>query len=112
MVTAGARAIGFGEYAAVTNMGPTHKKLGEFGVKIQEAFGWTRHAMLVYSDNKDANNDRMCFFAVEGLYMQLGERNISISNSGIEDDVDYKMLVRDIREGGRGEELHQDFLAL
>ncbi|KAM6903929.1 atrial natriuretic peptide receptor 1-like isoform 1-T2 [Lycodopsis pacificus] len=102
MVTAGARAIGFEHYAAVTNTGPTHKKLGEFGVRLQDAFGWRRHAMLIFSDNKDANDDRPCYFAVEGLYTLLGKRNVSIRDHVIEaDNVNYKNVVQEIRDNGR-----------
>ncbi|XP_008297242.1 atrial natriuretic peptide receptor 1 [Stegastes partitus] len=102
MVTAGARAIGFNLYTAVTNTGPTHKKLGEFGARIQETFRWQRHAMLVFSDNKDANDDRPCYFAVEGLYDLLGKRNITIRDHLIEaDNVDYKAAVQEIRDNGR-----------
>lgn len=104
MVTAGARAIGFGSYAAVTNTGPTHKKLGEFGLKIQEHFGWRRHAMLIFSDNKDANDDRPCYFAVEGLYTTLGKHNVSIHDHIIENDnVNYQELVQEIQDHGRGQ---------
>lgn len=103
MVTAGARAIGFKPYAAVTNTGPTHKKLGEFGISIQDTFGWREHAMLMYSDNKDSNDDRPCYFAVEGLYTKLGSRNISIRDQLIEADVNYKTMAQEIRENGRGE---------
>ncbi|XP_076610166.1 atrial natriuretic peptide receptor 1 isoform X2 [Chaetodon auriga] len=102
MVTAGARAIGFEHYAAVTNTGPTHKKLGEFGMRIQETFGWRQHAMLIFSDNKDANDDRPCYFAVEGLYTLLGNRNITIRDHVIEaDNVNYKSVVQEIRDNGR-----------
>ena len=103
MVTAGARAIGFDLYAAVTNTGPTHKKLGEFGTRIQEMFGWRQHAMLIFSDNKDANDDRQCYFAIEGLYTQLGNRNITTRDHVIEADVNFKSLVQEIREHGRGQ---------
>uniref|UniRef100_A0A8D3CCY5 Guanylate cyclase n=1 Tax=Scophthalmus maximus TaxID=52904 RepID=A0A8D3CCY5_SCOMX len=101
MVTAGARAIGFERYAAVTNTGPTHKKLGEFGARIQEMFGWRQHAMLIFSDNKDANDDRPCYFAVEGLYTLLGNRNITIRDHVIEADVNFKSVVQEIRDNGR-----------
>uniref|UniRef100_A0A4W6DTB7 Guanylate cyclase n=1 Tax=Lates calcarifer TaxID=8187 RepID=A0A4W6DTB7_LATCA len=102
MVTAGARAIGFEHYAAVTNTGPTHKKLGEFGTRIQETFGWRQHAMLIFSDNKDANDDRPCYFAVEGLYTLLGNRNITIRDHVIEpDNINYKSVVQEIRDNGR-----------
>ncbi len=106
MVTAGARAIGFERHAAVTNTGPTHKKLGEFGLGIQETFGWRQHAMLVFTDNKDANDDRPCYFAVEGLYTQLGKNNITVYDHVIEsDNVDYKSVVQEIRDHGRGQML-------
>ncbi|XP_035530721.1 atrial natriuretic peptide receptor 1-like, partial [Morone saxatilis] len=102
MVTAGARAIGFEHYAAVTNTGPTHKKLGELGERIQETFGWRQHAMLIFSDNKDANDDRPCYFAVEGLYTLLLKRNITIRDHVIEaDNVNYKSVVQEIRDNGR-----------
>ncbi|KAM8840640.1 atrial natriuretic peptide receptor 1 isoform 3-T3 [Spinachia spinachia] len=102
MVTAGARAVGFEHYAAVTNTGPTHRKLGEFGVQIQEAMGWRKHAMLLFSDNKDANDDRPCYFAVEGLYTQLGQRNVSIRERVLQaDNLDYKEEVQQIRDNGR-----------
>ncbi|KAK2830971.1 hypothetical protein Q5P01_018902 [Channa striata] len=102
MVTAGARAFGFKDYAAVTNTGPTHKKLGEFGMRIQETFGWHRHALLIFSDKKDTNDDRPCYFAVEGLYQLFGEHNITIRDHIIEaDSVNYKTVVQEVRENGR-----------
>nr|XP_046273133.1 atrial natriuretic peptide receptor 1 [Scatophagus argus]XP_046273134.1 atrial natriuretic peptide receptor 1 [Scatophagus argus] len=102
MVTAGARAIGFERYAAVTNTGPTHKKLGEFGLRIQETFGWRQHAMLIFSDNKDANDDRPCYFAIEGLYTMLGMHNITIRDHVIEgDNINYKLMVQEVRDNGR-----------
>uniref|UniRef100_A0A8C2WXB7 Guanylate cyclase n=1 Tax=Cyclopterus lumpus TaxID=8103 RepID=A0A8C2WXB7_CYCLU len=103
MVTAGARAIGFEHYAAVTNTGPTHQKLGELGVRIQEAFDWRRHAMLIFSDNKDANDDRPCFFSVEGIYTLLGKRNVTIRYLPIQADaVNYREVVQQIQDNGRG----------
>lgn len=105
MVTAGARAIGFNQYTAVTNTGPTHKKLGEFGLRIQEAFGWRQHAMLIFSDNKDDNDDRPCYFAVEGLYELLGKRNITIRDYSISvDSLNFRTVVQEIRDHGRGQE--------
>ncbi|XP_068589346.1 atrial natriuretic peptide receptor 1-like [Cebidichthys violaceus] len=101
MVTAGARAIGFEQYAAVTNTGPTHQKLGEFGMRIQDAFGWRRHAFLIFPGKKDANDDRPCYFAVEGLYTLLGKRNVSVWDHELQPDVNYKKLVQDIRDNGR-----------
>lgn len=105
MVTAGARAIGFKFYKAVTNTGPTHVKLGEFSMKMQETFGWQRQVMLIYTDNKDANDDRQCYFAVEGVYELLGKHNISTYDYLLESEPNYKLVVQKIRENGRGERL-------
>ncbi|XP_078031898.1 atrial natriuretic peptide receptor 1 [Epinephelus lanceolatus] len=102
MVTAGARAIGFKSYTAVTNTGPTHQKLGEFGAKIQDTFGWRQHTMLIFSDKKDANDDRPCYFAVEGLFTVLEKHNVTIHDHIIEpDNVNYKLVVQEIRDNGR-----------
>ncbi|XP_060916143.1 atrial natriuretic peptide receptor 1 [Labrus mixtus] len=101
MVTAGARAIGFDQYSAVTNVGPTHKKLGELGVRIGEMFGWRRHAMLVYTDHKDANDDRPCYFTVEGLYTLLGKHNVTIRDHAMEADFSYSQVVQEVRDHGR-----------
>lgn len=111
MVTAGARAIGFESFDAVTNTGPTHKKLGEFGSRIQETFGWRQQAMLMFSDNgKDANDDRPCYFAVEGLYTVLGKQNITLRDQLIDvSDLNYKTLVQDIRENSRGNDTSAAF---
>uniref|UniRef100_A0A8C1NL67 Guanylate cyclase n=1 Tax=Cyprinus carpio TaxID=7962 RepID=A0A8C1NL67_CYPCA len=76
MITGGARALGFNLYSSITNIGPTHKKLGEFVVRMHRHFGWHKHAMLMFSDNK--NDDRPCYFAVEGPYTQMREENITI----------------------------------
>lgn len=104
MVTAGARAVGFKHYKAVTNTGPTHIKLGEFSVTIQETFHWQRHVMLVYTDNKDTDDDRQCYFAVEGVYEMLGAHNITTYDYLLENEPNYKMAVQRIRENGRGQQ--------
>ncbi|XP_043995189.1 atrial natriuretic peptide receptor 1-like [Gambusia affinis] len=102
MVTAGARATGFKLYAAVTNTGPTHAKLGEFSLKIQQAFDWLRHVMLVYTDNnKDSNNDRPYYFTVEGVYEMLRVQNITAYDYSLETDINYKLAVQKIRDNGR-----------
>uniref|UniRef100_A0A673KZ89 Guanylate cyclase n=1 Tax=Sinocyclocheilus rhinocerous TaxID=307959 RepID=A0A673KZ89_9TELE len=75
MITGGARALGFNLYSSITNIGPTHKKLGEFVARMHRHFGWHKHAMLMFSDNK--NDDRPCYFAVEGLYTQMRDDNIT-----------------------------------
>uniref|UniRef100_A0A8C3IN74 Guanylate cyclase n=1 Tax=Chrysemys picta bellii TaxID=8478 RepID=A0A8C3IN74_CHRPI len=72
LVTAGAEAHGFDNkdmFSLTTRAGPSHRKLGEYVVGLQRHFNWTHRAMLVYSDEK--MDDRPCFFAIEGLYMQL-----------------------------------------
>ncbi|KAM4549856.1 atrial natriuretic peptide receptor 1 [Fundulus diaphanus] len=101
MVTAGASAIGFKFYGAVTNTGPTHLKLGEFGLKIQETFKWHRHVMLLYNDTKDSNDDRPYFFAVEGVYDLLRKQNISTYDISLDAGIIYKLVAQKIRENGR-----------
>uniref|UniRef100_A0A8D0CSS8 Receptor ligand binding region domain-containing protein n=1 Tax=Sander lucioperca TaxID=283035 RepID=A0A8D0CSS8_SANLU len=90
-------------HASVTNTGPTHQKLGELGLRLQARFEWQRRAMLVYSDNKDANDDRPCYFAVEGFYTVLGDHNITVMDHSIEtDNVNYGDVVKAIRNNARG----------
>uniref|UniRef100_A0A8C7ITJ5 Guanylate cyclase n=1 Tax=Oncorhynchus kisutch TaxID=8019 RepID=A0A8C7ITJ5_ONCKI len=97
MVTAGAAAIGFNMYTSITNTGPTHKKLGEFGVRLHRHFGWHRHAMLMFSDNKD--DDRPYYFTAEGLYTQLQLDNITTADKVFNEQtgpVQYDDLISDI----------------
>uniref|UniRef100_A0A3Q2CF36 Guanylate cyclase n=1 Tax=Cyprinodon variegatus TaxID=28743 RepID=A0A3Q2CF36_CYPVA len=100
MVTAGARAIGFKVHRAVTNTGPTHLKLGEFSLKIQQTFKW-QHAMLLYTDNTNSNDDRPYFFAVEGVFQHLLHNNITPDSFVMDNDIDYKLVAQKIREKGR-----------
>lgn len=102
MVTAGARAIGFKVHRAVTNTGPTHLKLGEFSLKIQQTFKW-QHAMLLYTDNTNSNDDRPYFFAVEGVFQHLLHNNITPDSFVMDNDIDYKLVAQKIREKGRGQ---------
>lgn len=102
LVTAGAAAIGFEEYTSITNMGPTYQKLGEFVVEIHQNFGW-KHAMLVYHDHK--NDDRPCYFTVEGLYQEMTKENITfhpVAFDEMDQPVDYKDLMTNIRDQARG----------
>lgn len=104
MVTAGAPAVAFfgGVYTSITNTGPTHKKLGKFALRICEHFGWREHVMLMFSDNKQ--DDRPCYFAVEGLYMEL--KDISLTERVFEEDklpVNYSQILSDVHASGRGE---------
>uniref|UniRef100_A0A8C7J164 Guanylate cyclase n=1 Tax=Oncorhynchus kisutch TaxID=8019 RepID=A0A8C7J164_ONCKI len=104
MVTAGAAAIGFNMYTSITNTGPTHKKLGEFGVRLHRHFGWHRHAMLMFSDNKD--DDRPYYFTAEGLYTQLQLDNITTADKVFNEQtgpVQYDDLISDISQSARGE---------
>uniref|UniRef100_A0A8C1NNF3 Guanylate cyclase n=1 Tax=Cyprinus carpio TaxID=7962 RepID=A0A8C1NNF3_CYPCA len=89
MITGGARALGFNLYSSITNIGPTHKKLGEFVVRMHRHFGWHKHAMLMFSDNK--NDDRPCYFAVEGPYTQMREENITADDMVL--DICYRYMV-------------------
>lgn len=106
MVTAGAPAVAFydGDYPSVTNTGPTHKKLGTFALRICEHFGWREHVMLIFSDKKV--DDRPCYFAVEGLYMELRSINITLAERVFEENklpVNYSTILSDIQSDGRGE---------
>uniref|UniRef100_A0A8C1VUB6 Guanylate cyclase n=1 Tax=Cyprinus carpio TaxID=7962 RepID=A0A8C1VUB6_CYPCA len=99
MITGGARALGFNLYSSITNIGPTHKKLGEFVVRMHRHFGWHKHAMLMFSDNK--NDDRPCYFAVEGPYTQMREDNITADDMVFNEDdepIRYEVLLRDISQ--------------
>uniref|UniRef100_A0A8C1NRK7 Guanylate cyclase n=1 Tax=Cyprinus carpio TaxID=7962 RepID=A0A8C1NRK7_CYPCA len=103
MITGGARALGFNLYSSITNIGPTHKKLGEFVVRMHRHFGWHKHAMLMFSDNK--NDDRPCYFAVEGPYTQMREENITADDMVFNEDdepIRYEVLLRDISQKARG----------
>ncbi|XP_071384920.1 atrial natriuretic peptide receptor 1-like, partial [Centroberyx affinis] len=104
MVTAGAPAVAFdgGVYPSITNTGPTHKKLGKFALRICEHFGWREHALLLFSDNKV--DDRPCYFAVEGLYTELKNANITIQDSVFEENkptVNYSDILYDVQSEGR-----------
>uniref|UniRef100_A0A673KZ74 Guanylate cyclase n=1 Tax=Sinocyclocheilus rhinocerous TaxID=307959 RepID=A0A673KZ74_9TELE len=102
MITGGARALGFNLYSSITNIGPTHKKLGEFVARMHRHFGWHKHAMLMFSDNK--NDDRPCYFAVEGLYTQMRDDNITADDMVFNEDdepIRYEVLLRDISQKAR-----------
>uniref|UniRef100_A0A8C2AVZ6 Guanylate cyclase n=1 Tax=Cyprinus carpio TaxID=7962 RepID=A0A8C2AVZ6_CYPCA len=102
MITGGARAQGFNLYSSITNIGPTHKKLGEFVVRMHRHFGWHKHAMLMFNDNK--KDDRPCYFAVEGPYTQMREDNITADDIVFNEDdepVRYEVLLQDISQKAR-----------
>uniref|UniRef100_A0A673L6J3 Guanylate cyclase n=1 Tax=Sinocyclocheilus rhinocerous TaxID=307959 RepID=A0A673L6J3_9TELE len=112
MITGGARALGFNLYSSITNIGPTHKKLGEFVARMHRHFGWHKHAMLMFSDNK--NDDRPCYFAVEGLYTQMRDDNITADDMVFNEDdepIRYEVLLRDISQKARGK-LNEHFFIL
>uniref|UniRef100_A0A8C1QFU3 Guanylate cyclase n=1 Tax=Cyprinus carpio TaxID=7962 RepID=A0A8C1QFU3_CYPCA len=103
MITGGARAQGFNLYSSITNIGPTHKKLGEFVVRMHRHFGWHKHALLMFNDNK--KDDRPCYFAVEGPYTQMREDNITADDIVFNEDdepVRYEVLLQDISQKARG----------
>ncbi|XP_041649499.1 atrial natriuretic peptide receptor 1-like [Cheilinus undulatus] len=104
MVTAGAPAVAFygGVYPSITNTGPTHKKLGKFALRICEHFGWREHVMLMFNDNKE--DDRPCYFAVEGLYTELKNINISLVDRVFEENklpINYSQILADVQNDGR-----------
>uniref|UniRef100_A0A673K1I4 Guanylate cyclase n=1 Tax=Sinocyclocheilus rhinocerous TaxID=307959 RepID=A0A673K1I4_9TELE len=78
MITAGAPAVAFMQmemYTSITNTGPTHKKLGEYALHLYKHFGWHQHTLLMFSDTK--MGERACYFALEGLYTEMHEDNIT-----------------------------------
>uniref|UniRef100_A0AAR2JY99 Guanylate cyclase n=1 Tax=Pygocentrus nattereri TaxID=42514 RepID=A0AAR2JY99_PYGNA len=102
MVTAGAPAIGFNMYSSITNTGPTHKKLGEFVVRMHHNFGWHKHATVMFHDKK--NDDRPCYFAVEGPYAEMTADNITAKDMVFNEDeesLSYADLISDISQRGR-----------
>uniref|UniRef100_A0A8C3IP23 Guanylate cyclase n=1 Tax=Chrysemys picta bellii TaxID=8478 RepID=A0A8C3IP23_CHRPI len=103
LVTAGAEAHGFDNkdmFSLTTRAGPSHRKLGEYVVGLQRHFNWTHRAMLVYSDEK--MDDRPCFFAIEGLYMQLPTvHNLTVMDISFKDQANYTSLIQDIKQKGR-----------
>lgn len=104
MITAGAPAVAFydGIYPSITNTGPTHKKLGRFGQKICQKFQWREHVTLLFSDDKA--DDRPCYFAMEGLYMELKNINISTQDNVFEENktpINYSQILADIQNSGR-----------
>lgn len=105
MITAGAPAVGFYDgYPSVTNTGPTHKKLGRFSLRICQKFEWTQHVILMFGDEKE--DDRPCYFTIEGLYAELNHVNISAENSVFEENkksINYSQILSDILNAGRGE---------
>ncbi|KAF7686363.1 hypothetical protein HF521_015725 [Silurus meridionalis] len=96
MVTAGAPAMGFNLYSSITNTGPTHEKLGEFVLKMHRDFGWQNHALFLFHDQK--NDDRPCYFAVEGPYTEMREKNMTAEHIVFNEDesVSFPDLIRDI----------------
>lgn len=103
MVTAGAAALGFNLYSSITNTGPTHEKLGQFVVKMHRDFGWHKYAMFMFHDQK--NDDRPCYFAVEGPYTEMREENITAEHIVFNEDesVPYADLIHDVSQQARGE---------
>uniref|UniRef100_A0A4W6DC86 Guanylate cyclase n=1 Tax=Lates calcarifer TaxID=8187 RepID=A0A4W6DC86_LATCA len=103
MVTAGAPAVAFNGkvYPSLTNTGPTHKKLGKFALRICEHFGWQEHVMLMFNDDKV--DDRPCYFAVEGLYTELRNVNITLVDRVFEENkpVNYSQILSDSQNDGR-----------
>ncbi|XP_067395400.1 atrial natriuretic peptide receptor 1 isoform X1 [Emydura macquarii macquarii] len=106
LVTAGAEAHGFdgkGDmFSLTTRAGPSHRKLGEYAVQLQGHFNWTRRAVLVYWDEKV--DDRPCYFAVEGLYVQLPTlHNLTVLDIPFKesDQANYTFLIQEIKQKGR-----------
>uniref|UniRef100_A0A8C2HNQ6 Guanylate cyclase n=1 Tax=Cyprinus carpio TaxID=7962 RepID=A0A8C2HNQ6_CYPCA len=107
MITAGAPAVAFMQmemYTSITNTGPTHKKLGEYALHLYKHFGWHQNTLLMFSDTK--MGERACYFALEGLYTEMHEDNITTVDLVFEENkgpVNYSELLHKIQDGGRGE---------
>ncbi|XP_056617912.1 atrial natriuretic peptide receptor 1 isoform X2 [Triplophysa dalaica] len=105
MVTAGAPAVAFLHmkiYTSITNTGPTHKKLGEYALHLYKHFGWHQHTLLMFSDTK--MGERACYFALEGLYHEIHENNITNVDLVFDENkgpVNYSDLLHKIQEDGR-----------
>lgn len=103
LVTAAAEAFGFSrkdnEFALTTRTGPSHGKLGEFGVCLNQQFNWTRHSMLLYWDDKI--DERPYFFAMEGLFVGLGSFNNMTVEAVPFGETNYTSLIRDIKRKAR-----------
>uniref|UniRef100_A0A671LJ13 Guanylate cyclase n=1 Tax=Sinocyclocheilus anshuiensis TaxID=1608454 RepID=A0A671LJ13_9TELE len=105
MITAGAPAVAFVQmemYTSITNTGPTHKKLGEYALHLYKQFGWHQHTLLMFSDTK--MGERACYFALEGLYTEMHEDNITTTDLVFEENkgpVNYSELLHKIQDDGR-----------
>ncbi|XP_056331781.1 atrial natriuretic peptide receptor 1 [Danio aesculapii] len=105
MITAGAPAVAFLQmeiYTSITNTGPTHKKLGEYALHLYRHFGWNQHSLLMFSDTK--MGERACYFALEGLYTEMHEENITTMDLVFEENkgpVNYSELLHKIQGDGR-----------
>ncbi|KAM6999311.1 atrial natriuretic peptide receptor 1 [Melospiza melodia melodia] len=104
LVTAGAEAHGFDdkseEFRLTTRAGPSHRKLGELGVRLHRRFNWTRRALLVYSD--EPAGDRPYYFAAEGLYVQLPTvRNLTVMDVVFRDGGNFSFIIHEIKAKGR-----------
>uniref|UniRef100_A0A8D2J3I2 Guanylate cyclase n=3 Tax=Varanus komodoensis TaxID=61221 RepID=A0A8D2J3I2_VARKO len=103
LVTAAAEAVAFndkqGEYALTTRAGPSHSKLGGFGVQLHQRFNWTTQALLLFWD--EDRDERTCYFSLEGLYVAL----FTFNNMTIEavpfSETNYTALIQIIKEKGR-----------
>ncbi|NXM31553.1 ANPRA protein, partial [Oxyruncus cristatus] len=83
------------EFALTTRAGPSHRKLGELGVRLHRRFNWTHRALLVYWDERV--DDRPCFFAAEGLYVQLSTlRNLTVMDVVFQDGGNFSFVIQEI----------------
>ncbi|XP_056134990.1 atrial natriuretic peptide receptor 3 [Lampris incognitus] len=75
VISAGALATGFShknkEYSHLTRIAPSYLKMAETFAAMFHHFTW-KGALLVYEDNDERN----CFFTLEGVYILLEEYHI------------------------------------
>ncbi|XP_069507332.1 atrial natriuretic peptide receptor 1 [Ambystoma mexicanum] len=103
LITAGAAAYGFDDknmYPLTIRTGPSHTKLGEYVAQIHRHFNWTTRAMIIYMDEK--MDDRPCFFAAEGLFVELPKFLTVVDMQFKETDLaNYTSVIQDIKQKGR-----------
>ncbi|KAG9468776.1 hypothetical protein GDO78_021977 [Eleutherodactylus coqui] len=103
LITAGASAYGFGdkdeEYKFTTRMGPIYLKLGQFVVHVHQQYKWNRRAMVLYT--MDKQDDRPCYFTIEGPYVELGKLKnmtaVMIITIKEPDNPEYQEFLHDLR---------------
>lgn len=104
LITAGGLAYGFDtreEFKTIVRTGPTTTKLGDFISYLHAHFNWTSRALMIFHDLKQ--DDRPYYFLSEGIYITLGDKNITVDAYPYEDhqSYNYKNIITFIKDNGR-----------